>query len=102
MRINISGSVHILLVAAAVIGTVIWMFQPEQQEAFEAAQEKAAIVAQQEERFFEPDISTGVGWIIVDRETGVCYYFRKYMNAGGMTVLVDAEGKPMIWEEERS
>lgn len=101
MRINISGSVHILLVAAAVIGTVIWIFQPEQQEAFEAAQ-KAAIVAQQEERFFEPDINTGVGWIIVDRETGVCYYFRKYMNAGGITVLVDAEGKPMIWEEERS
>ena len=58
----------------------------------EAKQQKA------EERFFTPDINTGEGWITVDRETGVCYYFQKFMNAGGMTVLVDADGKPVIWE----
>lgn len=52
-----------------------------------------------EARFFMPDINTGEGAIIVDRETGVCYYWRKYMNAGGMTVLVNADGKPVIWED---
>lgn len=53
-----------------------------------------------EERFYIPDINTGTGTIIVDRETGVCYYWKKTMNAGGMTILVDAEGKPIIWEED--
>lgn len=53
-----------------------------------------------EERFYIPDINTGIGKIIVDKETGVCYYWKKTMNAAGMTILVDAEGKPIIWEED--
>lgn len=53
-----------------------------------------------EARFYTPDINTGIGKIIVDKETDVCYYWKKTMNAGGMTILVDAEGKPIIWEED--
>ena len=34
--------------------------------------------------------------IWVDRETGVNYLFHSTGNAGGMTVLVDREGKPVI------
>ena len=34
--------------------------------------------------------------IWVDRETGVNYLFRASGNAGGLTVLLDAEGKPVI------
>ena len=34
--------------------------------------------------------------IWVDRETGVNYLFMGAGNAGGLTVLLDAEGKPVI------
>lgn len=33
----------------------------------------------------------------VDTETGVQYLYRTCGNAGGMTVLVDAEGKPLLY-----
>lgn len=92
-----------LLKAVATVGliavVIIWIMQPEQQEAIKAAEEQAAIVAQQEERFYWANVNGGAGDILVDRETGVCYIWRKYMNAGGLTVLVDADGKPVIWEE---
>lgn len=38
--------------------------------------------------------------IIVDRETGVNYLFHYNGYAGGLTVLVDAEGKPVVTEVE--
>lgn len=34
--------------------------------------------------------------IYVDRKTGVNYLFSSYGNAGGMCVLVDRDGKPII------
>lgn len=34
--------------------------------------------------------------IIVDRETGVNYLFVQGGNAGGLTPLLDREGKPVI------
>ena len=34
--------------------------------------------------------------ILVDRATGVNYIFRSSGYAGGMTVLLDREGKPVI------
>ena len=34
--------------------------------------------------------------ILVDKETGVNYLFRTNGNAGGMTVLLDREGKPVV------
>lgn len=34
--------------------------------------------------------------IYVDKETGVNYLFASAGNAGGMCVLVDREGKPII------
>ena len=34
--------------------------------------------------------------IWVDRQTGVNYLYRQSGYAGGLTVLVDAEGKPII------
>ena len=53
----------------------------------------------EEKRFYEPQIDTGIGRIFVDRETGVCYYWYKGYNAGGLTVMLDENGKPLIWEE---
>ena len=41
--------------------------------------------------------------IWVDRETGVNYLFRSAGNAGGLTPLLDREGRPVIttvFEEE--
>lgn len=34
--------------------------------------------------------------IWVDKETGVNYLFHQSGNAGGMTVLLDKDGKPVI------
>ena len=34
--------------------------------------------------------------ILVDQETGVNYLFRTNGNAGGLTPLLDREGKPVI------
>ena len=47
---------------------------------------------------FEKIYSQGVGSmeIWVDKETGVNYVFRQSGYAGGMTVLVDREGKPVV------
>lgn len=38
----------------------------------------------------------GVTEILVDKETGVNYVFHSNGNAGGLTVLLDREGKPVI------
>ena len=34
--------------------------------------------------------------ILVDKETGVNYLFRTSGTAGGLTVLLDREGKPVV------
>ena len=34
--------------------------------------------------------------ILVDTETGANYIFRKVGNAGGITLLLDKDGKPVI------
>ena len=49
-------------------------------------------------------ISYSAGWfdeVYVDRATGVCYLFVNGMNrqSGGLAVLVDADGKPLIYKE---
>ena len=54
-------------------------------------------------RFFRVD-SEGGGFkssnqIWVDRETGVQYLWHTDGYAGGLTVLVDAEGKPLLYRE---
>lgn len=100
MKIEISGYIHRILIGILVIFAVIWILKPEQREPLKAATEQAAVIAQQESRFFEAPVNTGKGSILVDKETGVCYYYVKVFNSGGMTVLVDADGKPMIWEED--
>ena len=48
---------------------------------------------------FEKVYSQGVVNVVeiwVDRETGVNYLFHGSGNAGGLTVLLDADGKPVI------
>ena len=58
-------------------------------------------MAKKEDRFIKTVVDTG-GFsdsrmeIYVDRQTGVNYLFSSYGNAGGMTVLVDRDGKPIV------
>jgi hypothetical protein len=33
--------------------------------------------------------------VLKDRETGVCYLFLKSGYAGGLTLMVDGDGKPL-------
>ena len=50
------------------------------------------------EKRFEKVYSQGAGStaILVDKETGVHYLFHSSGYAGGLTVLLDADGKPVI------
>ena len=43
----------------------------------------------------------GYSYIYVDRETGVMYLFVKDGYGGGLTVMVDEEGNPLIWDEQK-
>ena len=58
-------------------------------------------MAKKEDRFIKTVVDTG-GFsdsrmeIYVDRQTGVNYLFASYGNAGGLTVLVDRDGKPIV------
>ena len=47
---------------------------------------------------FEKIYSQGMGSveIWVDKQTGVNYIYRQSGYSGGLTVLVDADGKPVI------
>ena len=51
-----------------------------------------------EKRFVKiyDDGAFGSNEIWVDKETGVNYLFHAAGYAGGLTVLVDAEGKPVV------
>ncbi len=39
---------------------------------------------------------TNISQIWIDKVTGVNYFFHCCGNAGGLTVLLDSEGKPVI------
>ncbi|MBQ8319149.1 MAG: xylan 1,4-beta-xylosidase [Lachnospiraceae bacterium] len=55
-----------------------------------------------EERFVETYSQGTVSAIkiFVDKETGVNYVFHHQGNAGGMTVLLDKDGKPVVTKVE--
>ena len=57
-------------------------------------------MAKQDKRFekvySQSGLNTGSMEIWVDRETGVNYLFRASGYGGGLTVLLDREGKPVI------
>lgn len=51
-----------------------------------------------EDRFVECKASI-VSTVIVDRVTGVCYIYRSVGYGAGMTVLMDIDGTPLLYEE---
>ena len=58
-------------------------------------------MAKKSDRFIKTEVDSG-GFsdnymaIYVDRETGVNYLFSQCGNGGGLTVLVDRDGKPIV------
>ena len=54
-------------------------------------------MAKKKERFIKVHSENmGSEQIIVDRETGVNYLFSSCGNAGGLTVLLNADGTPVV------
>lgn len=58
-------------------------------------------MAKKEDRFIKTVVDSGgmsdnYMAIYVDRQTGVNYLFTQSGYAGGLTVLVDREGKPIV------
>lgn len=39
-------------------------------------------------------------YVLVDRHTNICYLYTVNGYRGGITVLLDSDGKPLIWEGE--
>lgn len=95
------SAIKILLGAIGAIALILTMIEVKT-DAVQNATERAAeaMTVKQEERFYRAPVDAGELTIFVDRDTGVCYLWRKAMNAGGLTVMVDAEGNPVIWEGE--
>ena len=46
--------------------------------------------------YSESSFTRGTLRVLADRETGVNYLFFQSANAGGLTPLLDREGKPII------
>lgn len=40
-----------------------------------------------------------IAYVLVDRHTNVCYLHTAVGNRCSMTVMLDADGKPILWEE---
>ena len=54
-------------------------------------------MAKQEERFIRVySENLGAEQILIDKKTGVNYLFVQNGYAGGLTVLVDANGRPVV------
>lgn len=54
-------------------------------------------MAKKEERFIRVySENLGAEQILIDKKTGVNYLFVQNGHAGGLTVLVDANGKPVV------
>ena len=56
-------------------------------------------MAKKEKRFIVKSVPCEVfsnAIILIDRETGVNYLFFQTGNAGGLTPLLDREGKPVV------
>ena len=59
-------------------------------------------MAKKEQRFIKVMADGGLlnnNEVWVDTETGVQYLYHSAGNSGGLTVLVDAEGKPLLYRK---
>lgn len=54
----------------------------------------------EESRFITVEEYNNKYYILVDKETKVCYLKHMYANQYGLTVLVDENGKPILYEGE--
>lgn len=59
-------------------------------------------VEKDKDRFVKiEDEDWGDNFVMYDKKTKVQYFvFAEYKSGGGITVLVDAEGKPLLYEED--
>lgn len=81
--------ITIIMVVAFIVAVVLLMYKSiNRNGSYEQARE--------DDRFIQ--ISSVDGWIYVDKETKVQYLFIKRYNAGGLTILVDENGKPLLYE----
>lgn len=97
--------VKLFLFLVVCISAVLFFVQFISQEVADAyldAQEVTQETSQEvtvNDRFLWVDGSKCNADIIVDSETGVCYLWKGVGYRGGLTVLVDSAGNPVIWEE---
>ncbi|MBE6094987.1 MAG: zinc-ribbon domain-containing protein [Schwartzia succinivorans] len=71
----------------------------QQQEIIQSEEEAKWIPAEVKGRFIQktdPSLFDASWSVIVDKTTGVNYLFVEKRHAGGLTILVDENGKPLV------
>ena len=56
-------------------------------------------MAKKEQRFIKVSGFISSSEVLVDTQTGVQYLYHAVGNSGGLTLLVDAEGKPLLYRK---
>lgn len=91
MKTNILASIVVLIMCIAMFVACQPAAEPE---APENVSERFILV---ESVKAQATISSAA-YVIVDTETNVCYLLVVESQGAGLTVMVDAEGNPLLWE----
>ena len=77
---------------------IIWLRVKQASLPRQSGGEKKEILIMAKEKRFEKIYTQGVGSIEiwVDKETGVNYLYHSSGYSGGLTVLLDKDGKPVV------
>ena len=91
MKTNILASIMVLIMCIAMFVAC----QPAvESEVPENIPERFILV----ESFKAEALSSSAAYVLVDTETNVCYLLVVESQGSGLTVMVDAEGNPLLWE----
>ena len=92
---TISGAILIFFVLLLMTGMVLTVFTAVDE--YKSVSKTENVVEHSQQRFQRVILDEGSPFIVyVDTETNVMYAVRS--SAGGVCVMVDAEGKPLLWD----
>ena len=84
------------ILLCCVLASVLCMGCNNKKQEYE---EVRAEIEEEKLKYDFTSLSLGDGVVvIIDEKTGVQYLFVKYSYGAGLTILVDADGKPLLYE----
>lgn len=94
MKIKVLAFIIVLILGIAMLVACQSSAESEEPEVSENVPERFILV----ESFKTEAFSSSAAYVIVDTETNVCYLLVVESQGAGLTVMVDAEGNPLLWE----